>query len=55
MTGEGRELREDREALARVGDRFLGDDGAGGREDARRVAAVPEVQANGNVLGGHKA
>jgi hypothetical protein len=34
---------ERNEALARVRDRFLGEDVTGGREDAGRMAAVPEI------------
>lgn len=36
-------LGEAREALAGVGDRFLGEDGAGVIEDAHVMPAVPEV------------
>ena len=48
-------LREGRQALAGVGDRFLGEDLAGGREDTGAVLAVPEVNSDGNVVRGHKA
>jgi len=48
-------LREGGQALAAVGDRGLGKEFAGGREDAHRMAAVPEVDTDGNVVRGHKA
>jgi hypothetical protein len=38
------------EALAGVDDYFLGDDVTGGIEDARAVAAVPEVQSDGQFF-----
>jgi hypothetical protein len=36
--------------LAGVGNRFLGDDVAGSVEDAHRVAAIPEVQSDGQFF-----
>lgn len=48
-------LREDAQALARVDDFRLGDDVAGGREDAHRVTAVPEIDTDGFVVRAHKA
>ena len=42
--GRGRiALAEGRQALAGVRDRFLGEDLPAGRQDAHRVAAVPEI------------
>lgn len=52
--GSGIALREGGQAGAVVDDHLLGDDVARGREDARGVLAVPEVDPDGDVIGSHK-
>jgi hypothetical protein len=54
LQDEGRRgvaLGEGPEALAGVGDFFLGENLAAGGEDARAVPAVPEVQAYRDIIG----
>ncbi len=48
----GRELLE---ATARVRKHFLSENLARGIEDAHVMPAVPEIDANGNVVRAHKA
>jgi hypothetical protein len=46
--GSWETLRQRGEALARVGDRFFGDDFSRCIEDAHRVPAVPEIESYRN-------
>jgi len=54
LVAPGIALRKNVQALARVGDHFLGEDLAAGREDAGAVLAIPEVDSNGQLFRVHK-